>query len=185
MGCTGPPCPVDGVWDEWGDWGACDEQCGEGRHIRQRQALTPAQYGGKLLEGPSAESKTCKDKECPVDCVLTDFAPVSACSVSCGAGTMKEQRTIETPQAHNGAPCDAPLEQDVDCSGDPCPVDCVWGQWSGFGSCSKTCGEGEEMRSRGKEIEAENGGVECEGETEETRTCELTSCPIDGVWGEW
>jgi hypothetical protein len=232
---------VDGVWDEWGDWGACDEQCGEGRHIRQRQALTPAQYGGKLLEGPSAESKTCKDKECPidcevsaweketdcdvtcgggyftmkrtitvdaqhegaacpadlekqiacaenpcpVDCVLTDFAPVSACSVSCGEGTLKEQRTIETPQAHNGKPCDAPLEKDVECSGDPCPVDCVWGQWSGFGTCSETCGEGSEVRTRGKEIEAAEGGAECEGEEEQTRTCELTSCPIDGAWGEW
>merc|ERR1719353_2824381 len=107
------PCPVDCEWASWTGWskcsafwgegGTCDEQCGEGRHIRQRQALTPAQYGGKLLEGPSAESKTCKIKECPIDCEVSAWAKASDCDVTCGGGYFTMTRTITTDAQHEGA----------------------------------------------------------------------------------
>ena len=58
-----------------------------------------------------------------------------------------------------------------------CPVvDCVWEEWSGWSSCGVTCGVGTQVRER-EQIPAENGGFECEGDSQETRDCNTEGCP--------
>ena len=62
-----------------------------------------------------------------------------------------------------------------------CPVDCVWGQWNGWGPCDKDCGEGTQERVRSFEVEMANGGVECEGDDTESRTCEVSFARSNGL----
>ena len=53
--------------------------------------------------------------------------------------------------------------------------DCVWGPWSTWVSCSKTCGGGIETRSRTK-IQAEQNGGNCSGFGKDIITCNTQSC---------
>ena len=56
----------------------------------------------------------------------------------------------------------------------PCP--CVWGEWSDWSECSKTCESGSRKRDRLVEKEAINNGDQCEGEAEEEEVCNDVCC---------
>merc|ERR1719201_2665073 len=143
--CIVKACPIDcelGPWQKAeGKDGECTETCGGGVYKEVREVVTEAQHDGFT---------------CPVDCVLTDFEEVMSCSVSCGGGFKKFQRRIVTPPQNGGAACDAPFEKDEVCNEDACPVDCVMGQWSGWGGCSEECGPGTQERVRGFDVEMAN-----------------------------
>nr|XP_033793243.1 adhesion G protein-coupled receptor B3 isoform X4 [Geotrypetes seraphini] len=55
-----------------------------------------------------------------------------------------------------------------------------WSQWS---SCSVTCGQGSQVRTR---TCIPPYGTHCSGPLRETRVCNNTAlCPVHGVWEEW
>ena len=55
------------------------------------------------------------------------------------------------------------------------PEDCVWGPWSTWSSCSKTCGSGTNIRSRSKTKTERNGG-NCPGSGSDNKLCNTQSC---------
>jgi hypothetical protein len=55
----------------------------------KREVSVEAKHEGAACPADLEKQIPCSENPCPVDCVLTDFAAVSACSVSCGAGTLK------------------------------------------------------------------------------------------------
>jgi len=60
-----------------------------------------------------------------------------------------------------------------------CPaktVDCVWGSWSSYSSCSKSCGGGEKTKTRQKKTSEQNGGS-CLGQRTSTAVCNTHNCP--------
>jgi len=242
LACSGPPCPVDGVWAQWEAWPACDQQCGWGWHTRQRTLEVVPSSGGLPAPGPREETQRCKDRECPieckvtawrregtcshtcgddgrvtekreiattaahggeecpselerampcneipcpVDCVLSDWYDAGECTSSCGAGTLYQKRDTQMAAAHNGVPCEAPLMQFVACNTQPCPINCEYGVWSGWSSCSAECGAGKTDRTREKEIEKGHGGAECLGEESEEADCEIVPCARDCEWDSW
>ena len=55
-----------------------------------------------------------------------------------------------------------------------------WGDWTEYGECSETCGEGTQTRTH----ECNNPtpqyeGNDCDGSPEESRTCEIKKCPSE------
>ena len=52
----------------------------------------------------------------------------------------------------------------------PTLVNC---QWSNWGTCSTTCGPGQQTRTI--QVQAQNGGTECSGQN--TQACNLKACP--------
>ena len=55
-----------------------------------------------------------------------------------------------------------------------------YGQWSGYGTCSKSCGGGIRLRSRQcNNPTPKNGGDDCEklGPAKESRPCKTHACP--------
>ena len=57
-----------------------------------------------------------------------------------------------------------------------CLVDCNWSQWSKWSECSRTCGEGQQKRSRTPDSPPKkNGGADCKGFTDEIRDCKNNS----------
>ena len=53
-----------------------------------------------------------------------------------------------------------------------------WGAWSEFGSCSVTCGTGEQSRTRQcNNPPPANGGDNCEGKITEDQDCNTEGCP--------
>ena len=55
-------------------------------------------------------------------------------------------------------------------------IDCEWSQWINSGSCSQTCGSGEQVKTRQKIIKEQNGGI-CDGDATSRILCNTQSCP--------
>uniref|UniRef100_A0AAY4BJU8 Adhesion G protein-coupled receptor B3 n=1 Tax=Denticeps clupeoides TaxID=299321 RepID=A0AAY4BJU8_9TELE len=71
-----------------------------------------------------------------------------------------------TPQQRSAQACDSGAEE--------------WSQWS---SCSVTCGQGSQVRTR---TCVSPYGTHCSGPLRESRVCNNTAlCPVHGVWEEW
>ena len=59
-----------------------------------------------------------------------------------------------------------------------------WGSWSSWSSCSKTCGEGREIRTREcVEVASGNRGPFCPGSGREVRSCRTANCPVELIGG--
>ena len=65
------------------------------------------------------------------------------------------------------------------------PVDCIWGSWSTWETCSVTCGGGTKERRRTIAQAAQYGGTECVGNNREYQSCNTNSCPINCIWSSW
>nr|AKN21725.1 PKD1L-2 [Schmidtea mediterranea] len=60
-----------------------------------------------------------------------------------------------------------------------------WSDWSNWGSCSVTCGNGTTIRQRTCTNPAPaNGGMSCNDSSTQWQTCVNLACPIIS-WGEW
>ena len=56
-------------------------------------------------------------------------------------------------------------------------VDCVWGAWSVWETCSVTCGGGTQERNRTISQPALNNGTDCVGNDTESKSCNNNGCP--------
>ena len=65
-------------------------------------------------------------------------------------------------------------------------VDGGWCKWSSWGSCSKSCNGGTQVRSRTcTNPEPQYGGKQCAGSSQSTRACNQQKCPQHGNWAGW
>ena len=55
-------------------------------------------------------------------------------------------------------------------------VNCQWGGWSQYSTCSKSCGGGTQAKSRSKTVEEKYGG-KCSNSYNKTRACNTQNCP--------
>ena len=60
-------------------------------------------------------------------------------------------------------------------------VDCVWGDYGEWSTCTATCGGGTRTRKRPEATPASNGGDPCIGSTTETEDCNLEACPGSNI----
>ena len=57
-----------------------------------------------------------------------------------------------------------------------CLVDCLWGNWTRYGICSVSCGQGKQRYTRTK-IRQENFYGKCEGSNQKFEPCNEGRCP--------
>jgi len=158
--CNTDPCPIDCE----GDWGACEGECG----MTGTQTFTvtvPAQYGGEECEYADGATQTCDTDPCPEDC----YGEWGDCVGECGT-TGEMTFTILQQAKFGGEECEFADGAVQACEMNPCPIDCEWSEWS---ECSADCGPGTQTREI--MVEAEWGGLECEGEAEQE--CYAGDCP--------
>jgi len=62
---------------------------------------------GQPCRGNMTEVRSCFRKECPVDCVWSDWSPWSGCSKLCDGGTQYRTRYVKEPPQHGGKLCKA------------------------------------------------------------------------------
>ena len=55
-------------------------------------------------------------------------------------------------------------------------TDCKWGAWGQWKTCSKSCGNGSQERTRTKVAYAKNGGKKCVGRNKEKISCNIHKC---------
>ncbi|XP_053379314.1 cell surface hyaluronidase-like [Mercenaria mercenaria] len=66
------------------------------------------------------------------------------------------------------------------------PVNGGWGKWTNWGSCTLTCGGGQQGRTRACDApRPAHGGLTCQGNTREQRPCNQLHCPVDGGFSQW
>merc|ERR1719191_1533702 len=120
------------------------------------------------------------------DCEEGDWQ-IGECSEECGGGERTNTREIISPARAGGAECGVLLEKES-CNMQPCPIDCVVGEWSEYGMCSAPCGGGIQTRIRQPLTDAEHGGEPC-GDLSEALECNVFACDrpceLDPEWSEW
>lgn len=119
------------------------------------------------------------------NCVWGTWTSWGECSQTCGGGEATRSRAVQTPAANGGADCDGENSETKTCNTESCPVDCEWGSWGPWETCSQTCGGGQETRNRLEAIAAANNGAVCVGDPSETQPCNTQSCPVDCQWTAW
>lgn len=114
----------------------------------------------------------------------------SACSRSCGTGTMNQQRSRQCSQPNACAGHTEEARQSS-CNSHECPVDGYWqafSDWTDNSVCSRSCGGGTRQMARHRQcVGPYGGGHPCVGSSEDTKAvpCNTQACPTDGVWGPW
>ncbi|XP_052699211.1 SCO-spondin-like isoform X2 [Crassostrea angulata] len=179
--CNQDPCQVDGNWSTWTPFSTCSKTCGDGIKSRNRTCSNPAPlHGGKLCSGTTTETVTCSDGPCPVDGGWSLWGSYSSCSVTCGVGIQKRERTCTEPVSqYGGTDCVGLSSETQNCTESECPVDGHWSQWSEFSVCSTSCGPGSQSRERTCTNPApSNGGLPCAGNDNEVKVCETAPCKV-------
>ncbi|KAK2508441.1 hypothetical protein MC885_016939, partial [Smutsia gigantea] len=118
------------------------------------------------------------------------FSPWSAwrpCSVTCGKGIQERSRLCNNPfPANGGKLCQGSDSETRNCQYELCPVDGSWSEWSPWEECTRSCGRGNQTRTRScNNPSAQYGGRLCEGNAVEIIMCNARPCPVHGAWSTW
>lgn len=100
-----------------------------------------------------------------------------------GDCTVKTRACDNPVKCGAGSSCRGPSVEKIGCK-DEIPGN--WGLWSGWSSCSVSCGGGVQIRKRlCNNPEPEHGGADCKGPETSAKNCNRFECPIDGGWSAW
>lgn len=184
--CNSEACPVACALSPWEQIGECSTTCGKGTQQKQRRII--AQPGNGGTECPSEMERTSMlecdgDRPCPEHCQVSEWGEWGECTLSCGLGSHTRNRTVTTHAANAGYACPT-LEESRECNNNPCPVDCVVGEWGNWTACDTSCGTGEQAKIRPVAKAAQYGGALC-GALLGTKKCNSQPCPEDCVMSEW
>ncbi|XP_052809330.1 coadhesin-like [Mya arenaria] len=168
---------IDGSWSVWGSWGRCDVTCGNGTKSRVRSCNNPAPaHGGDDCQGAKEQTSTCVVNPCPVNGGWSGWSLWGSCSSSCGIGMQRRDRTCDNPlSSKDGNPCFGDSVDNRICTDVQCPVG--WNSWSGWTSCSVTCGTGLQRRYRSCQNPMTSLiNDSCSGDPTQFQTCTDKAC---------
>lgn len=107
------------------------------------------------------------------------------------SGTKTRTRTPAVEAANGGAACQD-MSQTIACNTHFCPIDCVMADWSDWTTCSKTCGGGQQSRSRSRSVHPAHGGASCgyglydsDSPEVQQQECGTTCCVVNCEWAPW
>uniref|UniRef100_A0A3Q2QHI6 SCO-spondin n=1 Tax=Fundulus heteroclitus TaxID=8078 RepID=A0A3Q2QHI6_FUNHE len=197
--CSLEFCPVDGGLSPWGAWSPCSLSCGGlGVKIRTRGCTQPAPaHGGRDCKGPRQETTYCQTLDCPEeDSGFTPWSLWSSCTKTCT--DIKSPALKSRHRQCSKHPCSGSSRQEKACNLPQCPgevcvaADCVerncsWTEWGKWGSCSRSCGVGQQQRIRTFLRPGGNGSwcKDIVGGNLENRFCNIRPCRVDGAWSRW
>lgn len=177
--CTSALCQQDDCqWGEWEDWSGCSCSCNGGQQTRVRHIAQMPSSGGKLCEvRDKAEVRACNTQSCSAprcrDGLWGDWDAWSACSQSCGGGTIYRSRQVVQMANECGSPVTGKARETAMCNMDtPCepPVDCLFSDWGVWSACSQTC-NGVMRRSRRIQRYGSGAGAFCGGALKDISSC--------------
>ncbi|XP_022781861.1 coadhesin-like [Stylophora pistillata] len=204
---------VPGGYTEWISLGECSVTCGGGRQAWSRTCTNPppSGKGPTCVEqglGLATEERECNMQECAVPGGYTEWTEWGECSVTCGGGRQIWSRTCTNPPPSGKGPtC---LQQGLgrameerECNIPECgnlftyqtlllPLAVPGGytEWTEWGECSVTCGEGRQIWSRTCTNPPPSGkGPTCVeqglGRAMEEREYNMQECAIPGGYTNW
>ena len=116
-------CPVHCALSPWIPITTCSLTCGGGQQNWTRYVVTPASNGGRACVEARDEVRSCNTAACPVpvDCVLSPWSAITACSSTCGGGNHTWIRTVVTEASSGGNLCDSKRFEVRSCNNEECP----------------------------------------------------------------
>jgi len=174
-------CTV-GRWNDWSAWSGCSAACGEGTRKRTRTCAA-----GQVCNGEKEQTEKCTGHVCPINGGWSDWNDWSECDQKCAGGSQTRYRTCTNPkQRYGGKACEGPSQETRACNTRPCINDGKWSSWSDWGKCDKECSGGTQTRSRTcTNPPPSHGGRPCQGQSQESRSCNAHPCPVDGGWSDF
>eukprot|EP00397_Hematodinium_sp_SG-2012_P001492 GEMP01001495.1.p1 GENE.GEMP01001495.1~~GEMP01001495.1.p1 ORF type:complete len:1042 (+),score=197.84 GEMP01001495.1:242-3367(+) len=189
--CNAETCSdvTDCLWNEWQSWSACSRTCGSGEKSRSRLIKIAPRDGGKLCDPlDMGEVAACSTQPCVAaeDCKLGPWSKWDACSCECN-GVQNRARRIEKYPKMGGKACEGPLEEIKGCNMQcdhgkntvhptHAPANCAFSKWSDWTECSRSCGAGDQTRTRTVVDAPELGGLACNDDLEMVRSCNTDAC---------
>ena len=169
---------------EWSAWSDCTRSCDGGQQYRSREIARNSRNGGDGCEQEMHQTQSCNAFICPgeepIDCEWGEWERWSDCSVPCGGGERRRQRSVQTAPRNGGKLCDAQVTMEIDtCNLHECAGgkrDCVWGRWEEWSDCSASCDGGQRYRTRDIALRARAGGAGCDGDFQHFETCNEQVC---------
>lgn len=184
--CNISECPIDCELSQWGDFPDCSSTCGGGRQTRYRSIEVTSAFGGSACEALT-DPQTCNKAACPVDCLMGSWGPWQKCDKACGGGQEQRFRNIDTDALEGGKKC-GDTSQSRPCNVHECPVDCDDKGFGAWETCTKSCGNGVQVRRR-TVIQAKYGGKACPPlQMRQEQSCNTQGCPLDckvSSWSPW
>ncbi|XP_028403037.1 uncharacterized protein LOC114525804 isoform X2 [Dendronephthya gigantea] len=179
-------CPGDDEFSQWGNWGSCSVDCGEGRQKRTRFCTIVPTYPPQeetYCTASTEQSMKCYNKPCNVNGNFTPWTDWSACTTSCGFGTRFRYRNCtHPPPLFGGSDCLGPLYEMKECENAAnCLDDVNFSTWASWGACSSGC-EGVMHKTRECTLQEKDS---CQTLTNVTMSCETQLCPVNGGWSMW
>jgi len=195
---------IDGEWETWTEWGSCSATCGMGFQSRHRNIKQHNNQCGSPVTGVEDDYVACQGAlpMCipDIDCALTQWSTWNSCSSDC-FGVSERHRAVGTMASGNGKSCvDEAVKEMQMCNPMPggmppagcekeAPRPCQVSQWGAWGSCSESCGGGQQIRLRHILSPATENGQPCNETLAETGSCGIGACPhaacVDCAWHNW
>ena len=178
---------VDCTTTGWGSFSGCSQKCGGGKKTRTRSVIRRESCGGAQCPD-LVDTQDCETQACPPTptCSIGNWGEWSKCTKECGGGEQTRTRIV------NGTAADCPLsdtKQTQSCGTDPCPIDCVVGNFVKDGTCSAECGTGWQKFRRPVITDRKYGGKECDYLTYQApcnaQPCEAQCAVDDWTPAEW
>ena len=139
-----------------------------GNHWHRSSLDTDEPWQGEWEGGVEV---TCIDVKTSDSCQYGPYGDWTRCSASCGVGTQTRARRV----TQGGNRC-GDTRDSRPCQAAPCPVDCEWGGWGSWSTCSQSCGAGVQLRRRNVLTRASSGGSCEQSDGIDERTCAVSEC---------
>ncbi|GAB5357690.1 hypothetical protein AAMO2058_000396100 [Amorphochlora amoebiformis] len=107
----------------------CSQTCGEGTLVQNREIIRNPDEGGEKC-GDLVQTIPCNEGCCPVDCEMSNFTDVGACSATCGCGATRMVRKILRNASCGGTPCGPRIDYKPCFINVTCPDEYVEQSWS-------------------------------------------------------
>jgi len=130
---------------------------------------------------PEKKAVNVKPQPTKSNAAWTDWSDWGPCSKTCEMGIKRRTRFCLNGKCVGEDMEEMPCQEQAHCA-----LDGRFSDWSEWGQCSVSCGVGEATRTRLCNNPAPAyGGLECEGDTIETKECVQIPCPVKGGWSPW
>lgn len=170
--CFVPLCSEISIWSEWTEWNECPtckkESNEEHFQTRERTCLS------ETCEGAKKESKACKLEVCPEENFWGPWTEWNKCPpCRFHDKPMPRQIRYRKCESDDNRFCKGvPVESKM-CQLEVCVASNAWTGWSPWSQCSRSCGNGQQIRKRVCVI----GPGKCsDGSNRETKICKIKDC---------
>lgn len=186
--------PKDCQLSAWTEWEPCNNDDLSSQTTKQRTIEQYPVFGGRVCEGPSGSHETlavtrgCWEQK-PKDCVWADWSNWTACTKTCGSGTMTRKRDFRDVVEFQGIPCEGVKQEVKNCDSQPCPISlgsskCTWGAWTDW-STGKYAFMKHRTRSEDRPLDPGLLNGACDGESEQLqKTSQEYAMPDWSAWSD-